>query len=88
MDILLMILRTFLLPLLMHGVEVMVSEKGSGEKKKEIVMDTAKTILVGWESMSKGGQKETADKYAPIISDLIDAAVPDLFPKEEELGKI
>ncbi len=48
---------------------------GTGEKKKEMVTQGAKTIVEGLATISTGGQKETWNALAEPVSQFIDGTV-------------
>lgn len=52
-----------------------------GKVKKQLVMDATATIVGGIGAVSSGGQKETWDKIAEPIGNIVDNLVPVIFPK-------
>ena len=79
-----------LLPYFVKVVENLFPEKGTGTIKKENVKDAVVATVSGWAAVSKGGQKETADAVAKILStpvtsdgkDIIDFTAGYMFPNE------
>lgn len=78
-----MILQALPFIIKMIGVaeEVMKDEPKSGEKKKELVMETTKIVIEGAKELSTGGQKETWEKIEKPIGSIIDAASGFMFKK-------
>ena len=65
------------IPTVVDSVETVVG-KGSGDIKKQAVATGAKTALAALDLASTGGQKNTVDRYVPIVDRLIDDVV-DVF---------
>lgn len=82
------------LSLLIHLLPVIISLMGTAEKamtkgadKKALVMESTKAIITGLQTVSTGGQKETWDRIAIPVSDIIDNISTIVFPKHYNTSK-
>lgn len=55
-------------------------KKQSGSQKKALVTSTVKATVDAIDAESTGGQKNTWDKIAPVISSMVDEAAAAAFP--------
>lgn len=52
----------------------------SGAEKKQFVTNGVQTVVTQIDQASGGGQKNTWNKLAPIVSDIVDETANELFP--------
>lgn len=78
MNILALVFR--FLPLLISSAEKIFSTRPkSGAEKKEMVTTGAKAIVDVIEAVSTGGQKNTWDRIAPTVDNMIDDTAEILY---------
>lgn len=63
---------------IMHLAE---QSDASGEQKLAYANEIMTAALQGWEKLSTGGQKTTAEEISPVITTAVNTLVPVLFPK-------
>ena len=65
---------------LVKAAEAFFPDAGAGADKKAAVTEATKIILEGGTELSTGGQKDTWEKLAPLVSTVIDSAAGLYFP--------
>lgn len=77
-----LLLLTFIIKLMTTAENIL--GRGTGPKKKEIVMEGGKALVEGMTTFSTGGQKTWWQTFGNSIGNIVDLLAGVLFPHENE----